>query len=74
MLSRQFNLVYSQINCLKLIARQKGQITCRSFTGKSMNGGISRRRERTKTEPKITWSKNSSDYSGHFKLVKRLAL
>ena len=74
MLSCQLNLVYSQlINLLEINARQKGKITCRSFTGKSMNGGISRRRERKKTEPKTTWSKDSSDYSGHFRLQKRLA-
>ena len=34
-----------------------------------MNGVISRRSERTKTEPKTTWSKDSSDYSARFRLV-----
>ena len=74
MLSHQLNLVYSQINLLKINCEAKGQITCHSFAGKSMNGGISRWCERTKTEPKTTWSKDSSDYSGHFRLEKRLAL
>ena len=34
MLSRQLNLVYELLSCLKLSAKQKGQITCRSFAGK----------------------------------------
>ena len=71
MLSPQLNLVYNQLNLPEIKCEAKKnknktkktkQITCRSFTGKSMNGRISRRRKRTKTELKTTWNKDSSNY------------
>ena len=66
-----FTGVFDVTNC---VVRFLGQTTCPSFTGKSVNGGISRRHERTKTGLKTTWSKDSSDYSKTFQIEKRLAL
>ena len=66
MLSRQLNLVYSQINLLDINCEAKRTNNLSQFHGKIHE----RRRERTETEPKTTWSKDS----GHFRLEKRLAL
>ena len=72
MLSRQLNLVYSQINLLETNCEAKRTNNLSYFHGK-----IHERRNqspvRIKTEPKTTKTKDLSDYSGHFRLEKRLA-